>query len=316
MEKDNSRPRLHLISSKKGAKTDPTKDDLKNDPKNNPKNDTIKVSEFEKDPVFEKLINDLNKPVFPQIPKGYELAHYNPPEINKNLIIMQKAYSNFLDESYHCHFCNTSGHHPGDCPKKKNLDKIFRKDPLLSREWGAYKFQHIDVESKKKKKEVQMLKTREREINAIKAMHKLNKEKEKLELISKQIQAREEAKRITINPPITSSFLNKYLDVTPPKSKSSSDDMNVETKSISSLLPPSEEKQTLVENKAKKHVIIQSDVAFNYSCCLCQFQFKLNEMVTNISCRHFTHWDCLLLRCTPNSKPLCPVCSIPITIIE
>jgi hypothetical protein len=227
--------------------------------------------------------------------------HQNNNEIPKNsrMLMISKLFTDHVIETYVCNFCKQKGHHAGKCPVKIASDKLFKKDPVLSKQWGEYKFSKVDLEARKKKNEYLTSKMRVAEEKAEKKLLKKNKLQGKISQNQHLIEERGNSVNQSVN---INQIFAQYLQVTSDDDSPDSSNFDASARVIditASLYP-------------RKHEISLQDETQQVACIICMAQFLHKEIACDIECKHYLHWGCLELYAADklvNGQPInCPTC--------
>jgi hypothetical protein len=275
----NNRPRIHLLSSAR------RNNNIVSEP-NNDAHENVEMSRVE---VFQPN-NLVFKP-------------------NQHMMAISKIYSRFVKDNYNCEFCKLPGHHVGVCGEKKLQDKFFKKDPLLKKAWGEYKFSKINLEHKEQKAEYKRLEVEKKQRKFEKAQEKLVRASEERDAIRDTINQRKQVGQVF---EITREELFAEYMVVSSASSDSNENSHLQENSNLSGIPG--------VVKVKRHIISAEDAEREIKCVICLRNFLEDQTATNIECNHYMHYDCMLAwfnsRRGENNPKSCPTCKRAIEIAD
>lgn len=196
--------------------------------------------------------------------------------------------------NYVCGFCQENGydprgHLPNKCHNLKMMNDAVKHNPVLSRQWGAYKFSKINVEAKKQKEIWLKAKKERKEVKAKKTALKSYVATTELLDIQEQINSlkRNRPSHITI-PKFNADMLMSMCKPNP------SAELPERLKAL----------RTTVNDNLLDSRLIHND--YHESCSLCLTDMALNSLVVELTCGHHFHPTCFSQH-VERGYSICPI---------
>lgn len=219
-------------------------------------------------------------------------------DVDKNVLKMIEAYSNFRVKNYICRFCHANGHLADKCPIKLSFDKIAKKDPILSKQWGAYKFSRVDIEAKRLKEERLTAARKEKRENLEMAQAKFDKNERGIAEVQGMIQ-----NLVIRNIRVPDFNLRLINEINRPQQYQRPRSENIDITGVHPILQPD-----AVVTFADKRVC-NNDVGKVDQCTICMSTPVLGDLVSLLECRHHFHSACFEQWLNGGQdSPTCPIC--------